>query len=91
MDPFFYCKTRDLDGSDEDINRWGKGTDFKFIPAKNIWEWRTDHSVRSIDAGGGFYETSLIRNGTDRIGDCGPDIKWQYEKRLEAIKERYKN
>lgn len=76
----FFCNTRDVDGSGEDINKWGKGTDFQFVAEKNIWEWRTKYSVRSIDASGGFYETSMIRNGTDRVGECGPEIQWQYEK-----------
>lgn len=88
-DQFFYCNTRDVDGSGEDINKWGKGTDFQFVADKNIWEWRTEYSVRSIDASGGFYENSIIRHGTDRVGECGPEIQWQYEKRLEVIKEKF--
>lgn len=88
-DQFFYCKTRGVDGSDADINKWGKGTDFQFVADKNIWEWRTEHSVRSIDTTGGFYESSLIRNGTDRVGECSPEIQWQYEKRLDFIKEKF--
>lgn len=91
QDKFFYCKTRDLDGSSEILNKWGKGTDFTFMPDKNLWEWRSEYSVRSIDASGGFYETSLIKNRIDRIGECDPAYKWQYEKRLEAIKQKYSN
>ena len=88
-DKFFYCKTRDLDGSSEDLNRWGKGTDFKFVPGKNIWEWRSKYSVMTIDSNGDFYETSLIPSVPDRVGVCGPAIKWQFEKRLEAIKQKF--
>lgn len=88
-DKFFYCKTRDLDGSSEDLIRWGKATDFKFVPGKNIWEWRSKYSVMTIDANGGFYETSSIPNVPDRIGVCGISIQWQFEKRLEAIKQKF--
>lgn len=90
-DKVFYCKTRDLDGSSEDLNRWGKGTDFKYLPEKNLWEWRSKYSVRSIDANGGFYETSLIKNGVDRIGQCDPAYKRQFEERVEAIKRKFGN
>lgn len=86
---FFYCKTRDLDGSSEDLNRWGKGTDFKFVPGKNIWEWRSKHSVMTIDSNGGFYESSSIPSVPDRVGVCGPAIQLQFEKRLEAIKQKF--
>lgn len=88
---FFYCNTRYMDGSGEDINKWGKGSDFKFVSEKGIWEWRSDYSVRSIDAGGGFYETSLIRNGTDRIGECDPAIRLQYENQMKVIMDKYGN
>lgn len=88
-DKFFYCKTRELDGSSEDLNQWGKGTDFKFVPEKNIWEWRSKYSIMTIDSNGGFYETSSIPNLPDRVGVCGPAIKWQFEKRLEAIKQKF--
>lgn len=91
QDKFFYCKTRDLGGANEDINVWGRGTDFKYMPEKNLWEWRTDYSLRSIDASGGFYETSLIKNGIDRIGDCDPKFKARYEERLKAIKQKFEN
>lgn len=91
QDKFIYCKTRDLDGSGEVLHKWNKDTDFEFIAEKNLWEWRSEYSVRSIDSNGGFYETSLIDNGIDRIGECDPAYKWQYEKRLEAIQQKYAN
>lgn len=90
-DKFFYCKTWDLDGSSEITHKWGNGTDFTYMPEKNLWEWRSEYSVRSIDVSGGFYETSLIKNGIDRIGECDPAYKWQYEKKREAIKQKYGN
>jgi hypothetical protein len=87
---YFYCKFRNLDGSEEDIARWGKGTDFIFVPSKNMWEWHTEYAIQSIDSSGGYYQTALNPIFEDKIGRCGPEIEMEYKERLKAIKEEYR-
>lgn len=87
---YFYCKFSNLDGSEEDIARWGKGTDFIFVPNKNMWEWRSEYAIQSIDSSGGYYQTALNPIFEDKVGRCGPDIEVEYKERLGEIKEEYR-
>lgn len=87
---YFYCKFRNLDGSEEDIARWVKGTDFTFVASKNMWEWRTEYAIQSIDSSGGYYQTALNPIFEDKVGRCGPDIEMEYKERLREIMEEYR-
>lgn|GEM_PF-4970365 len=87
---YFYCKFRNLDGSEEDMARWGKGTDFTYVPSKNMWEWRTEYTIQSIDSSGGYYQTALNPIFEDQVGRCGPDIEMEYKERLREIMEEYR-
>ena len=87
---YFYCKFKNLDGSGEDIARWGKGTDFTFAPTKNMWEWRTEYTIQSIDSRGGYYQTALNPIFEDQVGRCGPDIEIEYKERLRKVMEEYR-
>lgn len=89
-DSYFYCKFHNLDGSGEDIARWGKGTDFNFVPNKNIWEWRTEYTIQSIDSTGGYYQRSLNPVFKDQVGKCGPEIEVEYKERMKEIIEKYR-
>lgn len=87
---YFYCKFHNLDGSGEDIARWGKGTDFSFVPNKNMWEWRTEYTIQSIDSTGGYYQRSLNPIFEDQVGKCGPEIEVEYKERMKEIIEKYR-
>lgn len=89
-DSYFYCEFSDLDGFGPDRAKWGKGTDFKFMPSKNIWERRTEYTVQSIDANGGYYQRALDPMFNDQIGRCGPDVEWEYKRRMKEIVEKYR-
>lgn len=41
-DSYFYCKYKNLDGTGLDMAKWGRGTDFKWVPSRKVWEWRTE-------------------------------------------------
>lgn len=87
---YFYCKYTNVDGSEEDIARWAKGTDFNFVASKNMWEWRTAYTIQSIDSRGGYYQRALTPIFEDKVGRCGPDIEMEYKERLREIIEEYR-
>jgi len=89
-DSYFYCRFHDLDGSGLDIARWGKGTDFKFVPSKNMWVWRTEYTVQSIDSNGGYYQRALDPMFNDQIGECGLETELAYKRRVKEIMEEYR-
>ena len=77
---YFFCKFSNLDGSGRDIAKWGKGTDFKYIPSRKVWEWRTKYTVQTIDVNGRYYQKALQPIFDDQIGECGSVAEREYTK-----------
>ena len=86
---FFYCKYQNLDGTGVDWSRWGKGTDFKYMPEKKVWEWRTKYAVQTINENGAYYQRALVPYFSDQMGRCDKNAEKEYKQKLEEIKKRY--
>lgn len=88
LEEYFYCGYTNIDGSNQDYSKWGKGTDFKYNASKNRWELINEYTSQYIYPDGKYEQITKVSYFDNRKGLCNSEMEKIYKKETEII-EKY--
>jgi len=89
-DDYFYCGFTNINGTEQDYAKWGKGTDFKYNESAKRWEWISEYAYQYIYPDGKYEQKARVSYFDNKIGKCNSDMERIYKKKISELKEKYK-